>query len=69
MPLVSIKTGSRGKDGRDEILLEFLCDWPGCGKVAEHVLDAVRELASVSVACDEHAPKAGNPAANPEKAD
>ena len=60
MPLVRIKTGFRGEDGRDEILLEYLCDWPDCEKVAEHVLGAVRELASVSVVCNEHAPKPGN---------
>jgi hypothetical protein len=43
MPLVSIKTGFRAEHGRDEILLEYLCDWPDCGKVAEHVLGVVRE--------------------------
>ena len=60
MPFVSIKTGFVGEDGRDEILSEYLCDWPDCGKVAEHVLGVVPELGSVAIACDEHAPKPAN---------
>ena len=68
MPLVRIKTGFRGEDGRDEILLEYLCDWPDCGKVAEHVLGVVRELGSVSV-CKEHAPKPGKRTDDPAPAD
>ena len=60
MPLVSIKTGFLGEDGRDEILSEYLCDWPNCERVAEHVLSVARDLASVSIVCNEHAPKPTN---------
>ena len=60
MPLKSIKTDFPDEGEREEILSEFLCDWPNCGKVAEHVLSVVRELGGVSVVCKEHAPKSKN---------
>ncbi len=60
MPLVIIKTGFLGEDGRDEIFSEYLCDWPDCGKLAEHVLGVARDLGSVSMVCNEHAPKPPN---------
>ena len=65
MPLISIKTGFLGEDGGDEVLSEYQCDWPDCGKVAEHVLSIARDLGSVSVVCKEHAPKPGNHSADP----
>jgi hypothetical protein len=55
MPSVTIKTGIVGADGQEEVLTEYLCDWPDCGNVAEHVAGVVRELALVSVVCGEHA--------------
>jgi hypothetical protein len=44
-----------GADGQETVLTEYLCDWPGCANVAEHVLGAVRELGIVSAVCREHA--------------
>jgi hypothetical protein len=60
MPLVRIKTGFLKEDGREEILTEYLCDWPECGNVAEHVLGVAPDVGSMSVACNEHVPKPGN---------
>ena len=60
MPLKNINTDFLGEGEREEILSEYLCDWPNCGKVAEHVLSVVRELGRVSVVCREHAPKSKN---------
>jgi hypothetical protein len=55
MPRVTIKTGIVAADGQEEVLGEYLCDWPGCANVAEHMLGAVRELATTYVVCSEHA--------------
>jgi hypothetical protein len=49
MPQVTIKTGIAGPDGREEELTEYLCDWPGCPNVAEHVLVRVKELEFTTV--------------------
>lgn len=55
MPQVTIKTGIAGKDGREEILSEYLCDWPGCPSAAAHVVGVVRELRICTAVCEEHA--------------
>jgi hypothetical protein len=55
MPQVTLKTGILGSDGKEEILHEYFCDWPGCLSVAKHVLGVVREIRLLSVVCDEHA--------------
>lgn len=55
MPQVTIKTGMSLQDGREEVLLEYLCDWKDCPNVAEHVMGVVRELGSAFVVCPEHA--------------
>lgn len=55
MPRVTIKTGIAGEDGLEEVLGEYLCDWPDCANVAEEVIGAVREVAAVCVMCKEHA--------------
>ena len=54
MPHVTIKTGIAGPDGREEELTEYLCDWPGCSNVAEHVLGYVRELGLGVAVCQQH---------------
>ena len=54
MPHVTIRTGMIASDGQEEVLTEYLCDWPDCANVAEHVAAVVRELALVSVVCREH---------------
>jgi hypothetical protein len=55
MPQVTIKTGIAGPDGREEALSEYLCDWPGCPNVAEHVLGCVKELGLAVAVCPQHA--------------
>lgn len=55
MPPVTIKTGIVAADGPEEILLEFMCDWPGCANVAEHVVGVVPEVRAMCVVCPEHA--------------
>ena len=54
MPRVTIKTGIIGSDGHEQALTEYLCDWPGCPNIANHVLGRVREIGAAIVVCDEH---------------
>ena len=55
MAQVILKTGIATADGKEEVLREYLCDWPGCPNIATHVLGFTRELATTAVVCDEHA--------------
>jgi hypothetical protein len=57
VPRVIIKTGLPGVDGREEELVEYVCDIPGCPNVATQVLGHVAELGVASVVCENHAPK------------
>ena len=61
MPLVTIKTGLLKSDGNEEVLTEYLCDWPDCPNVAVHPLGCIRELRAVVVVCAEHAQTAKEP--------
>ncbi len=54
MPFVTIKTGWSMPDGEEEVLREYLCDWPGCPNVAVYPLGCIRELRAVVVVCEEH---------------
>jgi hypothetical protein len=54
MPLAIIKTGRIGLDNSEEVLTEYLCDWPGCPNVGTHVLGCARELGMAAVVCDDH---------------
>jgi hypothetical protein len=56
MPRVTIKTGFVRPDGLEEILSEYLCDWPGCPNVAVHTLGCIPEVRAIAVVCDEHVP-------------
>jgi hypothetical protein len=58
MPLVTIKTGFHAPDGAEEILTEYVCDWPGCPNVAVHSLGCITELRAMAIVCDEHVPPA-----------
>ena len=57
IPQVAIKTGLRTPDGREELLIEYLCDHPGCPNIATHALGCARELGLVTAVCDEHVSK------------
>jgi hypothetical protein len=54
MPQVTIKTGITDKDGHEEVLHAYLCDWPDCPNEAVHALGVIRELRVSSALCDEH---------------
>jgi hypothetical protein len=56
MPKIKIKTGLLGPDGREEELMEFICDVPGCPNVACNVLGGVRGLGLFFAVCQEHLP-------------
>ena len=56
VPRIAIKTGLVGSDGREEVLTEYMCDFPGCPNIASEVLGCVPQLGLVSVVCHEHVP-------------
>jgi len=41
VPRIIIKTGLTSPDGREEELAEYICDTPGCSKVATHAVGRV----------------------------
>ena len=49
-------------DGQEQVLKEYLCDWPDCPNVAEHVVTIARDLAMVRAFCHEHAAMPKRPA-------
>ena len=58
MPLVTIKTGFATADGKEEILTEYFCDWPGCTNIAVHTLGCIKEIRAFAVVCEQHIPPA-----------
>lgn len=57
MGQITIKTGLKTPDGREEELREYICDYPGCPNFATRVLGSLRELRLMTAVCEEHAPK------------
>jgi hypothetical protein len=55
MPWVAIRTGIVGADGKESVLREYLCDWPDCAHVAEHVVGVARDVNMTRAVCPEHA--------------
>lgn len=55
MPRVSIATGFRAEDGREEILAEYLCDVADCPNPAAEVIGFAREIGGGYAVCAEHA--------------
>jgi hypothetical protein len=53
MPRLTLRY-PRTADGEEEAVSEYICDWPDCPNVAEHVLGCVRELRAFVVVCTEH---------------
>ena len=53
MPRLTVRVET--PDGEDDTLTEYICDWPDCPNVAEHVLGVVRELRSFAAVCTAHA--------------
>ena len=64
MPLVTIRTGFLTPAGDEEVLTEYLCDWPGCPNVAVHSLGCIKEIRVMAVVCDEHTPSRQRPKAS-----
>lgn len=60
MPQVTIKTGIKGPDGREEQITEYMCDAPGCPNIAAHVVGWVKEVALSIALCEEHAARLKN---------
>jgi hypothetical protein len=54
MPRVTLKTGIVGTDGQEVVLSEYLCDWPDCPNIAEHVVGVARDVGWTCVVCREH---------------
>jgi hypothetical protein len=54
MPSVTLRT-ARTADGKEETLTEYICDWPDCPNIAEHVIGVLRELRAFSAVCPKHA--------------
>jgi hypothetical protein len=54
MSQITLKTGMVGDDGQEEILTEYLCDWPDCPNPAEHALGFARELRTCGAVCADH---------------
>jgi hypothetical protein len=53
MPSVTLRT--TGPDGKEQTLTEYICDWPDCPNVAEHVVGTLVELRAFCAVCTEHA--------------
>jgi hypothetical protein len=54
MPLVTLRIESVD-DTTEEMLSEYICDWPNCPNVAQHVLGGLREIRAVAIVCTDHA--------------
>jgi hypothetical protein len=42
-------------NGREEVVSEYICDWPDCPNVATEAIGVVRELRLHNAMCAEHA--------------
>jgi hypothetical protein len=54
MPPVTLRL-LRPADNAEERLSEYICDWPGCPNVAEHLIGVMPGLRALSMVCREHA--------------
>ena len=54
MPLVTIRTGVLAEDGSEEVLREYLCDWPDCPNIAVHSLGCITEIRAMALVCEKH---------------
>ncbi|HKE83377.1 MAG TPA: hypothetical protein VKB50_06475 [Vicinamibacterales bacterium] len=52
MPQVTLRTIV---DGGEEVLTEYVCDWPGCPNVARHVVGRRTRLCMRAAVSAEHA--------------
>jgi hypothetical protein len=54
MPQVTIKTGFLTATNEEEVLTDYLCDWPGCANVAVQCVGLSEEIAWVAAVCEGH---------------
>jgi hypothetical protein len=54
MPRITLRA-AESLGGKEDTLTEYICDWPDCPNVAEHVLGVVAELRVMAAVCSEHA--------------
>ncbi|MGH9253891.1 MAG: hypothetical protein ACRD3C_04895 [Vicinamibacterales bacterium] len=54
MPRVTLRAAETAEEKEDTVT-EYICDWPDCPNVAEHVLGVLRELRAFAAVCPEHA--------------
>ena len=57
MPQITIRTDI---DGREEVVSEYICDWPDCPNVAVHVVGVVAALRIRAAMCTQHATRFAN---------
>jgi hypothetical protein len=57
MSRVTIKTGLIDPDGREEELIEYLCDYPNCPNIATRIVGC-RELGLMASVCEVHTSEA-----------
>jgi hypothetical protein len=56
VPRVTIRTGFVAADGSEEVLSEYLCDWPGCPNTAVYPLGCIAEIRAMVMVCEKHVP-------------
>ena len=54
MPSVTLRT-TETANNTEETLTEYICDWPDCPNVAEHVIGLLVELRAFCAVCTTHA--------------
>jgi hypothetical protein len=54
MPFVTIKSGFLKPDGAEEVLREYVCDWPNCPNIGLYPLGVITEIRAFAVVCEEH---------------
>jgi hypothetical protein len=54
MPRITLRAAESSGGGEDAIT-EYICDWPDCPHVAEHLLGVVAALRVKVALCAEHA--------------
>jgi hypothetical protein len=61
LPRVTLRTGIAAPDGHEEVLTEYLCDWPDCPNIAVRVIGCIPALRALVAACEEHAAAPSTP--------
>jgi hypothetical protein len=57
MGQITIRTGFTAPDGREEVLTEYLCDYPDCPNFATRMVGCLVELRLMAAVCEVHAAK------------